>query len=437
MSPQHNSPAKTSRLPFSNVFYGWWIIWAYFLALTYSAGVFIYGLPAIVNPVREDLGWTVGAISLAFSLQRLENGLLAPVVGQLIDRFGPRKLVFFGATTMCLGFVVLSFTHSFAVFYLGVFLTAIGNTFQSSSVGLATVANWFKRRRALAMSVIIAGGGFAGVFVPLVSFMVDTLGWRHALQVMSAGFWIFSLPIILIIKHHPEPHGYQVDGGPEPAKPAEGNPVPPVRAVNDQPEFTLKEALHSRHFWLLAVGIACVQFTLSPLLAFSFPALEDKGVSRSAAGWVITAYTLTSVLARFVIGYLADKVDKQRLYVVTILLQIGGILLFVVADSWWMLVPFIVVYGFGYGGGLPLRPAIQADYFGRKAFGAINGMLVFVLMFTAVSSPYIAGTLHDVTGEYTLGFLILAGMTSFSIPLILLSRPKRKNHAAPAPAARS
>ena len=437
MSPQNVSPAKTSRRPFSNVFYGWWMLWAYFLALTYSAGVFVYGLPAIVNPVRDELGWTVGAISLAFSLQRLENGLLAPVVGHLIDRFGPRKLIFFGATTMCLGFVVLSFTHSLAVFYLGIFLTAVGNTFQSPSVGLATVANWFKRRRALAMSVVIAGGGFAGVLVPLVSFMVDSLGWRHALQVMSAGFWIFSLPIILLIRHHPEPYGYQVEGGPEPAKPVKGKPLPAVQAVSDQPEFTLKEALRSRQFWLLAVGVACVQFTLSPLLAFSFPALEDKGISRGTAGWVITAYTLTSVLARFLTGYLADKVDKRYLYVVTILFQIGGILLFVIADSWWVLVPFIVLYGIGYGGGLPLRPAIQADYFGRKAFGAINGMLLFVLMFAAVSSPYIVGALHDVTGKYTLGFLILAGMTSFSIPLILLSRPQRKSHAAPVLTARS
>lgn len=420
----------TKRRPFSNVFYGWWITWAFFVILTYSAGTFVYGTPAIVNPVREDLGWSVGAVALAFSLQRLQNGLLAPVVGQIVDRYGARGPIFFGTVLMSSSFIVLGFTSSLWMFYSGFLMGSVGLSFQSPSVGFSTVTHWFKRKRAQALSIVVAGGGFAGILVPAVAFLIDNLGWRHALFVMAGGFWIFSLPILLIIKPRPEPYGYQVDGGPPP----QATPGAATTPAEDEPEVSFKQAMRSRSFWFLALGFACIQLSITPVLALSFAALEDKGYSRNVIGWVIVAFTLVSVCARFFIGWLADRANKRYIYTACAVLQITGLFCFVAIGSAWTLVPFIVTFGAGYGGTLPLRPAMQVDYFGRKSFGAINGMILTVLSPAAVASPAIVGLLHNATDSYAPGFILLAGVSGLGIPLVLLSKPKKTQNASQATA---
>ncbi len=100
----------------SRVFYGWWVVGASFFISLYTGGVVFFGFTAVFEPIADEFGWSYAQISLAASIQGLEAGLLAPVTGLLVDRWGPRKLIFGGAIISGLGLILLSRITSLAMF---------------------------------------------------------------------------------------------------------------------------------------------------------------------------------------------------------------------------------------------------------------------------------------------------------------------------------
>ncbi len=417
----------------SRLFYGWWIAAAFFLSFMYSAGVFVHGMTAFFNPIKDEFGWTVAAISIAFSLQRLEGGLMAPVVGHLFDRVGPRKLIFTGMLLMSLGFVLLSRTSSLWMFYLGFIITSVGHSANSPGIGLATISHWFRRNRGKAIGLVMAGGGAAGVLVPVLVFLIDAIGWRSAMLVVSGGFWIFSLPLLFIARRRPQDMGLLPDG--DPPTPAA---QPSATAVGDAPagaaplkDYSVGEAIRTRRFWMLAVSYALIQLTISSTLVHFIPYLEDQGISRGVAGATLAFVTVTSLVGRVGFGWASDTFEKRHLLVVAVVLQVSGIIVLINVSSVLTLVPFVALYGLGFGGGLPVRPAIQAEYFGMRSFGVIQGTFLSVSSVAAIAAPVFAGWMKDVTGEYQLAFLILAAGSALAVPLVLATRGPESRAAQP------
>ncbi len=415
-----------ARAP-SRLFYGWWIAISFMVASMYSSGVFVHGASALFKPLREEFGWSAATISTALALQRLEGGLAAPIVGNLFDRLGPRKLFLFGIVVMSLGFVLLSRTSSLWMFYLAFIIAAMGHSSQAPTLGLATVTHWFNRNRGKAIAIVVAGGGAAGVFVPLLVYLIDEIEWRNAMLIAAGGFWIFGLPFVLIARHRPESMGLLPDGDPPAAVAPSGSATFAARARGGpEDDFTFREAARTRSFWMLGIGFALVQLTISSMLVHIIPALEDAGISRQTAAFAVTGVTLVSLVGRVGFGWASDAFDKRWLLVIALVMQVGGVLLFLAVHSVATLIPFILLYGVGFGGGLPVRPALQADYFGLKSFGTIQGAFISLTSVTAMASPVIAGAIKDATDEYELAFLILAIGSALAAPLILMAgRPVR------------
>src|SRR3989304_6239257 len=141
------------------VFYGWWIVLAAAAMNTYGSGVWFYGFPVFFPRIVEEFKWSRAATAGAFSISRVEGGLEGPIVGYLVDRFGPRKLALCGAAVAGFGFFLMSRINSFSVgplsvsalvaFYLlygGILSVGYNTGFGSAT--LAPIANWFARRRA-------------------------------------------------------------------------------------------------------------------------------------------------------------------------------------------------------------------------------------------------------------------------------------------------
>jgi MFS family permease len=183
---------------------------------------------------------------------------------------------------------------------------------------------------------------------------------------------------------------------------------------------------------MLGIGFALIQITISPMLVHVIPALEDEGISRQAAGWAVTGFTLISVASRLAFGWLSDSFNKRWLLVIALALQVAGVLLFVTVHSAATLAPFIIVYGIGFGGGLPVRPAIQADYFGRTNFGTIQGAFITLSSVAAMASPIITGAIKDVSGDYDPAFIALGIGSACAAPLLLMAGPpvRRARRAA-------
>ena len=184
-----------SPRPFAHIFYGWWIVVACFIIALYMSGSVFYGFTAVFKPIAEEFGWSYTSISIAASIRGLEAGLLAPVVGILVDRCGPRKVIFGGVLLIGMGLMLLSQVHSLIMFYFAFILMSLGVSSCGISVTAAVVAHWFHRRVGLATGITICGYGSSGLLVPVMVRLVDLYDWRTAIFIMGVGMLVIGLPL--------------------------------------------------------------------------------------------------------------------------------------------------------------------------------------------------------------------------------------------------
>jgi len=421
------------------MFYGWWIVSACAALNFYIGGVFFYGFGAFFDPIRTSFGWSYTVVSFGNSIQRFEGGVAAPVVGFLFDRFGPRKLMLFGITVAGLGFISFSYIDSLWMYYLSFVLVSIGFSTGGAGIAQATVINWFIRRRTIAVALMMAGFGASGALVPVVLRVIDSIGWRDTLMYIGFGIWLVGLPVALMMKHRPEKHGLLPDGDAVQAPTAaadESVPVAPpfgIRSAATEVNFTVKEALRTRAFWFVALTYTIQVLATSAIFVHVIPHLTLLGM-RDISGYVLMGMTAISLVGRLGFGWLGDFKDKRYLLVVTLILQCFGVLILANVSTWWHLFPFLLFYGPAYGGPIPMRPAIIAEYFGRTSFGAIQGLMHTVTVAGGIIGPLFSGWLVDVTGNYHLPFMILAFTSLAAIPAILVAkRPTLQRVGQPTP----
>ena len=421
------------------MFYGWWIVSACAVLNFYIGGVFFYGFGTFFDPIRTSFGWSYTAVSFGNSIQRLEGGIAAPVVGFLFDRFGPRKLMLFGISVAGLGFISFSYINSLWMYYLSFLLVSLGFSTGGAGIAQATVINWFIRRRTIAVALMMAGFGASGTLVPVVLRVIDSIGWRDTLMYIGFGIWLVGLPVALMMKHRPEKHGLLPDGDAVQAPTAaadESVPVAPPFGIGPavaEVNFTAREALKTRAFWFLGLTYTIQVLATSAIFVHVIPHLTLLGM-RDISGYVLTGMTVMSLVGRLGFGWLGDVKDKRYLLVVTLILQCFGVLVLANVSTWWHLIPFLLFYAPAYGGPIPMRPAIIGEYFGRTSFGAIQGLMHTVTVSGGIIGPLFSGWLVDVTGSYYLPFMILAFTSLAAIPAILMAkRPTLQRAGQPAP----
>jgi len=396
------------------IFYGWWVVAASFLTALYVGGAVFYGFTALFEPIADEMGWSYTQISLAASLRGLEIGLLSPVVGILADRWGPRKLIFGGVLITAAGLLLLSATTSLIMFYGAFALLAIGVSACTVTVLLTAVANWFQRRMGTASGIAIGGYGFSGLLIPVMVRLIAVYDWRTAVSILALGMVIMILPLSLLFRHRPEQYGYLPDGQTERyvAYPGDSGP-PPVVEV----EVRTRQAVKSGAFWRLALSRAYHMMTIAAIITHVMPYLSSIGISRSISSLVATAIPLMSIFGRFGFGWFGDKFNR-RLVATTSFIMIGsGVLCFAYAStmSIWLLVPFLVLMGIGYGGSNALIPALGREYFGRANFGSIYGIMEGIGTIGGIIGPAIAGLAYDNWGSYQIIWLLLSGLVIVAI----------------------
>jgi MFS family permease len=257
------------------------------------------------------------------------------------------------------------------------------------------------------------------------------LGWRETLTVVALASWLIGIPLSLLMRHKPAPYGYLPDGEkiPAPCFPAvrsTGEHTPKGENLLDD-GLTAKEALKTRAFWLLSAVSFFQQIGGTAIVVHIVPYLESFNIPSTLASMSVTGLTLFSLLGRLFFGFLGDFKDKRYLITIAVTLQVIGIfvLSMIEAHSSWLIIIFLLIYGPGYGGPIPLRPALQADYFGTRGFGTILGLMSLVTMVAGLVSPVIAGRIFDATGSYKTAWEIFAFLTLPAIPLMLLAKPPK------------
>lgn len=408
--PDNTAPPNPDA-PYRKIFYGWWIVGACFFVGLYTHGAVSFGFTALFEPVQKEFGWSYAQISLAASLRGMESGILAPVMGLLVDRWGPRKLLAIGAFLFGLGLIVLMFVNSLAMLYAAFALISIGMASLGSTVLFAAVINWFRKRVSFALSIVTAGFAFGGLLVPLVTILIDTFGWRHAMLYMGVGTWVTCLPAALLVRHKPEQYGYKIDG--EPITGHHGK----AKAEATESAIPARRILMSSTFWHVAPALLYQTLVISAVNTHAMPYLTTISVPRTAASLVASAIPVMSMFGRLGFGWVGDRMDKRKVITIGFIMMGLGLLVYsLVGFSIWLLVPSVLLIGGGWGGSAVMRPAMLGEYFGRRSFGTVHGFTAGLMMAGQVAGAPIAGWVYDTWSAYQGIWLVLAVV---SIPAIL------------------
>ncbi len=418
--------ATPQKVKTSGVFYGYWIVLAGALLSAINTGAYFYGFSAFFKPIADDLGTTRAGLSGIISLARLEGGLIGPLEGWLIDKFGARKIMFIGIPLMGAGFILLSNVSSILMFtVIFVLCLSLGSALSSFAPTSAAVANWFDRRRSTMFGVMSAGVGMGGLIVPVVTILIETLGWRTSLVVLGIGIIVIGLPLASIVRHRPEPYGYYPDNEEPPAKTsvATGHSSSDAEHSYDADDgLTVKEALKTSAFWYMAFTFSLRVGTTSAVALHFVPFLTDIGLDIIMAGFITGAMAVISVIGRLLFGWLGDIFPKRLVVAGGLVSLTLGMIALAFSTNIWHVLLALLLYGPSYGGLATMMSAMRAEYFGRRAFATIAGFMGTVMMLGTLSAPVYAGWIFDVTASYRIAFLSFAGLTIAAIFLILAAK---------------
>ena len=399
------------------VFYGWWIVAASFILYTFVGGIGVYGFSAFFKYITQETGWGAAETSLAYSLRSVEGGVIQPVIGFIVDRFGPRKCILAGIVIIAVSLYYLGRVNTLVSFYVVTVILAVGTSAGLSVAQYASVANWFRRRRSLALGILSAGYGMSGIMTPILVFLIHTYGWRGSLTRLGFAVLALGVPLSFVVRHRPEPYGYLPDGDKSSKPPVDASPI--KRQDSPNSGLTVRECLKTRTFWLLTSFNFFTSFAQSAIMVHEMPYLTSIGISENVAAYTMFGITASSLIGRVGFSCLGDTYDKKKLIIIAAAMESAGFFIFAYIRSAWMIVPFLLLYGPGFGAPIPLIPAIQADCFGTKAFGALRGIMAFGWTVPGIFAPYFAGLVYDARGSYTLSFTIFAILCACAIPVMM------------------
>jgi len=428
------SSIRRGRFP--KIFFGWWTVLAGGFLSAWGIGYQVHGFSALFKPIASELGFSRAVTSVAVSIGRVGYGLEAPLTGWLVDRFGPRFVITVGMFIAGLGLILMNFINSLWAFYV-VWGVVLGT---GINIGLElpldkAITSWFVKKRGMALSVRWFFTGLAGLVLSLVAWLISTQGWRMTCVIGGLGIWFVGLPLawLLVRPRRPEYYGLLPDGTTTEAKPDEDLNRMIDRGVSyaaevQEVEFTLRQAARTPAYWLLIIAQSVRTVGFSAILTHGVPFLTDMGIEPVKAALLIGTIILTSTPSRLIGGFLADRVETHYLRFLmagAFLLQAVGIAVFLLSQTIAMIYVFLILFWIGVGIALPLTAGIRARYFGRKAFGSIEGTSMIFLTPVGVVAPIYAGWVYDNTGSYIPAFTLFVVLFTISAVLISLAYPPK------------
>ncbi|MBK8063419.1 MAG: MFS transporter [Betaproteobacteria bacterium] len=402
------------------IFYGWRMVAAGSGIQFLQAGLLHQAFGAYFAVLIQEFGWSKTALSGAAALQPMEAAVLGPVLGWIIDRFGPQGMIRIGVVIFGLGFMLLSQIDTLLGFYGAFIVIAFGASLCGFFPINVAIIHWFERYRARALSSLSLGLAIGGVFVPVVAWCMQTYGWRAT----AFGSGVFAIlvgwPMARVFRRRPEDMGETIDGLP-PVAPKAGEDEP-----EGQREFTAREALRTSAFWLLGLGHAFALLVVTSVNVHGITHMkEGLGYTLAQASLVITLMTLAQVGGVLVGWAVGDRYEKRYVAAICMLMHAAGLLMLTYANGNAMLIAFAVLHGGAWGLRGPFMQALRADYFGRRSIGMILGLSALIIVIGQVGGPIVAGAFADLTGDYRVGFTALSVLAGLgSLFFVLARKPK-------------
>ncbi len=393
------------------LFYGWVIVAVgIVVGCIGMGGLMSFGV--FLQPMADSLGWSRAGISSGSTLAFLWMGVGGFLWGALFDRYGARVVVLLGGLLLGFGLVAASQAQSLPVF-LAIYGTAVGLAVGAVYVPLtAATASWFTRHRSLAVSLVSAGLALGTTLVaPLARWLIVTHDWRFAMLTLGLIAWAVILPAALLLRPAPA-----IDVRSAAGSAGSGT----VRA-----DMNVAQALKTPVFWSLALAnFACCAAHSGPIFHMvSYAA--DCGIAPLTAATVLGAAGLAALSGRIVCGLLADRLGAKRTLVACLTLQAAAIALYLLARDLDTLYAVSMLFGFSYGGAMPLYAILVREYFPARIMGSVFGVVAMISTIGMAIGPVVGGWLFDRFGGYG-GLYVASSAIGVAGALIALTvRPHR------------
>ena len=407
MNPSQNHSHKN--------FYGWKMVWALAVSTTVAYGVLYYAFAVFVKAIELELGWNRAQASGAVSLSFVIGALVSPLLGRLTDRHGARGIMAIGTVAAALLVFAWSRVSSLPMLYL--IFAALGVTSSATfyDPAFTAVAVWFKRDRSKALLIITLVAGLAStIFVPLSTFLLERIGWRDALAVLAAMLLATAPLLWLVVRRHPEDMNTTVDGL---TMMLEAHPRPIAPGTRDW--------IRSSTFWSIAIGFALARLAVSTLAPHLVPLLRERGYSGAITATLAGSVGVLQLAGRLLIAPLTRIVSLTVLTAATFSVHgLGLVMLATHTDAgvW----AFIALYGSTNGAITIARAALTADLFDNRIYGAVSGGLALVVGLTGAFAPFLAGVLHQQSGDYQSTLWLLIAGLGIGTLVILGAREKKE-----------
>ncbi len=410
-------------------FYGWKLVGAAAVINGLGGSVHWQGFTVFFLPVSQGLGLSSAQTALPFALSRAEGGLVGPITGWMIDRFGVRPLMLIGTICTGIGYILLSKTSTYLAFVLVyLFVVSLGSSTGFMQATTSALNTWFVRRRGAVMGLNSAAFRLGGAFVvPLLSVAVLRWGWETAAFYVGFGMILLIAPLALFFKRSPESIGQRPDGDPIPVVPEKpvSEDTPSVAANSADEDWTTHDAVRSRAFWVLATATVLRMSVHGAIFVHFVPLLVWKGEDQQVAANLVGAMALASVPAILLFGWLSDRTSRQVMLAVSYSSSAVALLLLTVVHGTWPVFGAMLFF-IGSEAGSSLNWALVGDLFGRARFATIRGLLAPIYNAALLVTPVAVGWIYDTTGSYRPSLLagsVLMLLAAFTF--LQLKKPER------------
>ena len=427
-SSETSAETGTTQRRQGRFFYGWYVVAVACLQGMFGNGAISTGFPRFFEPIRNDLGVNYAAMSLVFSLARAEGGLGAPLVGWLVDKFGSRPMILFGGLTAGIGLMLLAFAREYwQLVFLFVGVVSVGKTAGLGQTLMATVNQWFVRRKAVALSTLMtafAGGG--AIVVPLLHLGIVFVGWRETVFIIGLFITLLTLPVAYVIRSKPEDIGLRPDGDPPAGSPAArssrgGHHHGGSAAAGAEQNFTVRQALRTSTFWFILLGVITRVSATNSIIIHLFPLLVWKGMTEDVATLAASIMFFMAIPLRFLLGVAGGRLSPRKLLFYGMNLGALGLVGLWILPQWPALIVFIL--GLAIVEGITsVNWIMVGDYFGRSRFASLMGAMSIFHNIGMFIAPIYAGWVRDNTGSYEIVLLTFAPTFVLSAFMFALAR---------------
>ena len=414
-----------ARLPF---FFGWVIIAVAFV--TVALGVTARtAFSLMFPPIVDEFGWERGLAAGAFSFGFLVSALVSPVLGRLMDRYGPRLVIEGGVLICTAGLLSATLIATPWQLYatLGL-LVGIGANSMTYSVHSQFLPNWFVRRRALAIGIAFSGVGVGSMLIlPWLQSVILHDGWRSACWMLGIVTVVVLLPINLLVAKRPQDLGLLPDGEQhEPGGNAAKRPSNIVDAKWAATDWTLARAARTGRFWWLMLSYFCGGYIWYAVQVHQTKYLVEIGFPPMEAAWSLGVVALAGIPGQIVLGALSDRMGREIVWSMScagFAICYAALLLLAGTPSQPLLYVMVLSQGLlGYAFTAMMGP-IVAEIFEGKQFGTIFSIVMTSLIGGGAVGPFVTGLLHDWTGTYTIAFTIGAVLSVVCAVAVWLAAP--------------